>query len=999
MEDAPATTSQQPNAQPDAQDERPKYPLRMHIRQLLLKYASIHYTADRAQLTENAFANLSQNHLHPTLETDPSFYNPPNEPFKVLRKIFKLDSLPPFESKSQSTPTSVQLLKKFFKVRAVGRKLSRSERVTYEDPEYETPPSPIFASFTPMSTKRAMRAMPRFGSSKLNNPYKMATLPDIWTEAIKPVNVKTLPEPRLNQNEIICAPGAAKSLCSRVGISDMQSRLRPYERGPLNRLLQSVFTCLLKSDSHLYLGFLSRPGFPPHEMERARPAFIPTLSQKEQPEKGNDTLLPASTQELPCSIQKPVKIGQDEPELHAHHMKVVDGWLTFHSSPTTSPSPASTQAEVDELEPLSPETTPPPTMPSQTRELQILPPSQRRVRVESELLGTEDSHSLGAVSPPIVARSEVWESKALLENLGTNIGPAYEKNEGHAKDLLSLSKLGPDPAKQFPEDVPDLPLPNVTVPDEASIKPTSLNDFLAPLKGKGPTVTTCLSKLRKTFIANPKQSGCATQFADDNEISDLIPNVAELTAETQRRDAVDGESWIRKYQTSDGKIPGILSVAPFETPWSRKERRTTAELEDMNMPAQQNAEVAESTRYPADEYFEDSGSSRHLLQAGRQAYDLEGQSTASFPNDEELTSGDSALHIPSDEIYAGTFRPHPGALLSDSVVREGTASEPEIASRALGITEFARLRSKKISAAPAPAPASISKPTPHQSTSHTPVNVTPDSVYDRNTLRLSSDSWEPPSTLHHYMVSMELVQKQGLISCMQSQICHIEFVERESLGGVDVILDTQSAVLFTNLLVLPSTGGDLGHLISRQSWRYRHILVVFEAYPAAYSTHSKSAQSTSELFAYTDPVLKALQKLRRWLSIAGSTGQRCPSSSIVFAFADTVEQSAMFTRHFGNLAEARDESGGMLWGDRVWLDDESPEGESDLASAEGMNHFAAYVILCQMDLQQFLDLSPEDRLQKLSWSIGKDRMVRLNEIIQQRRQAMLPSSDTSILDE
>ena len=42
------------------------------------------------------------------------------------------------------------------------------------------------------------------------------------------------------------------------------------------------------------------------------------------------------------------------------------------------------------------------------------------------------------------------------------------------------------------------------------------------------------------------------------------------------------------------------------------------------------------------------------------------------------------------------------------------------------------------------------------------------------------------------------------------------------------------------------------------------------------------------------------------------------------AFANTVEEAAVLTRCFGDIAEAADAdaTAGALWGDRAWLEDE-----------------------------------------------------------------------------
>lgn len=53
-----------------------------------------------------------------------------------------------------------------------------------------------------------------------------------------------------------------------------------------------------------------------------------------------------------------------------------------------------------------------------------------------------------------------------------------------------------------------------------------------------------------------------------------------------------------------------------------------------------------------------------------------------------------------------------------------------------------------------------------------------------------------------------------------------------------------------------------------------------------------------------------------------------------------------------------------------------PKGEQDLAAVDGMNRFAAFMILCQIDLGEFLELSPEVRVEKFGVFVGLERMVR-----------------------
>lgn len=357
-----------------------------------------------------------------------------------------------------------------------------------------------------------------------------------------------------------------------------------------------------------------------------------------------------------------------------------------------------------------------------------------------------------------------------------------------------------------------------------------------------------------------------------------------------------------------------------------------------------------------------------------------------------------ADHTSSDETYTGIREPHPNAIMNDLIIKSpqiAVRNAPDIATRSLGIAEFVKLRAKKFNI-PDPEAPHTNPPSEH-GLPEGPSHIIPDSVYDRNTLRLPS-TWDFPASLHRYIVSMELLQKQGLVRSLQSRPCCIALVERDALGGVDVILDPHSAIIFTNLLILPSQCTALASQIAQQSWCYSRLLLIFEAYPVACSYQCKARSSTSDLFAYSPPVIKALGKLRRDIGISEGCGNKRSQCQVYYAFADTVDQAAMFTRQFGDLAEANDESWGSIWGDRAWLEDDIPEGEQDLAAADGMNRFAAFVILCQIDLGELLELTPEDRADKFGPLVGLERMVLLNQVIERRLQALEPSESEMEMD-
>ena len=51
-----------------------------------------------------------------------------------------------------------------------------------------------------------------------------------------------------------------------------------------------------------------------------------------------------------------------------------------------------------------------------------------------------------------------------------------------------------------------------------------------------------------------------------------------------------------------------------------------------------------------------------------------------------------------------------------------------------------------------------------------------------------------------------------------------------------------------------------------------------------------------------------------------------------------------------------------------------------MASVDGMNRFSASIVLCQVSLQDFLNIEPEERITRFGGYIGADIVVRRSEI-------------------
>lgn len=327
------------------------------------------------------------------------------------------------------------------------------------------------------------------------------------------------------------------------------------------------------------------------------------------------------------------------------------------------------------------------------------------------------------------------------------------------------------------------------------------------------------------------------------------------------------------------------------------------------------------------------------------------------------------------------------------------AFDPDIVSRSLGIVAFARLRDKRISertyipvteAPPAPAVDMCQQP-----------QEPPEEIIDQNTIRLPYVI-DIASSKHRYLASLELIQRHALVCALRSDECAVELVERHTLGGVDLIVDPHSAIIFFSLFTLPARCESYVEIVVRQSWKYANILIIFEAYPEQSSKkrikrRGHDTSTASELYAYTPPIIKAIKKFKRSLTIANACGTKCTDVKIDYAFANNVISGALLVRMYGHMAEDKDQTGGAVWGERDWLTSDFLEvsdsylmleissipyhlclqGEqSSLAGLNGLNHFSASIILYQISLQDFINISPQERIDGFAGYVGLGPMVR-----------------------
>ncbi|TFY82439.1 hypothetical protein EWM64_g1574 [Hericium alpestre] len=300
---------------------------------------------------------------------------------------------------------------------------------------------------------------------------------------------------------------------------------------------------------------------------------------------------------------------------------------------------------------------------------------------------------------------------------------------------------------------------------------------------------------------------------------------------------------------------------------------------------------------------------------------------------------------------------------------------------------YLALRSEKLwTGSPEPSPTipsledlSVEAP---QETSEDPYGI-PEQLIDHNTLT-SPDTGPRPFSIHTYLASVEMIQKRSLIRHLSSRDCSVRLVERETRGGADLILDPDTAVVYFSLFSLPSQSGELQLRLEALSWCFRHICIIFGTYPAS---QDLSVDSTDGLAPcpFSPPIIKAVKKFKRDLGIAEAFNSKSAESTIYFAFALSVEEAARYARLFGDKAEQLSEL--QVWDDRQWLGEEELEDEKNLAIAEGMNTFTAAAILHHVSLDDFLAMTPDQRLE-FGCLVGEQRIAILNDAISRRSEVI-----------
>jgi hypothetical protein len=200
-------------------------------------------------------------------------------------------------------------------------------------------------------------------------------------------------------------------------------------------------------------------------------------------------------------------------------------------------------------------------------------------------------------------------------------------------------------------------------------------------------------------------------------------------------------------------------------------------------------------------------------------------------------------------------------------------------------------------------------------------------LIDAHTLVLPSSPLSP-ATEHYYLASLNTIQKSELVRILSlpgPDSAAVTLIEREHLSGVDLILDSDTAIILVSGPSLPIEHANVIRGLEDVLLEYTHILLLFECYPPSAGWRPRSGHAGTGAKMLTPPFVKAMQNLRRTVTIVLDCDDRLRDTEISYAFGLSPHDTAAFIRMFGDEAERRDTSGGLIWGDRAWLVSEESE--------------------------------------------------------------------------
>ena len=446
----------------------------------------------------------------------------------------------------------------------------------------------------------------------------------------------------------------------------------------------------------------------------------------------------------------------------------------------------------------------------------------------------------------------------------------------------------------------------------------------------------------------------SSDYLDNVEDSGVyIPELSALTAKRTKFEQLSASAYGFDGPMSDGEVvPDVESVFLDEWEpdyqWQRASPSDKDSLSPEGVVALENGFMAlQYLRFPEDDNAEwnrtetrkgNSPTLGHRDDIPRQyTARLVGNTSLNPQHGDNLTEytiQDGMLDIVPSEDAESTTLPTNTKILPSAVALSHHAElplsiEPTLTglqnhSAKQSLQEFMGLRSRNArpySANPTCHPIALAEPLADPSV---PAIRVPPDLASRYTLTVSATRPSAPQLTHRYLVSLSFIQRRGLIRALDSPQCAVQVVERECLGGADIVLNPHTAIVLSCLRALPTQSNALISVVNQLSWRFSFLLILFDSFPSGPCSRTQEDWTTEQLTLdpFSPPVVKALKKLRRDIGIAEGCIDKCAEATVQFAFPLTVMDAARTVRLFGDMAHERDlkTTAGALWDDRRWLD-------------------------------------------------------------------------------
>ena len=183
-------------------------------------------------------------------------------------------------------------------------------------------------------------------------------------------------------------------------------------------------------------------------------------------------------------------------------------------------------------------------------------------------------------------------------------------------------------------------------------------------------------------------------------------------------------------------------------------------------------------------------------------------------------------------------------------------------------------------------------------------------------------TWCKPSEEHHYLGSLDVIQRLGLVEHLRSH-CGVHLVEAETLYGPHIILDSHSCTIFHSVASLAGTNAEICKSVTDLAKSFSRILIVLEAFPSSKANYSAEPCQPYILNVLSSTVLQAFQKFVNKIKMVISMLDEADGVfvKVEIVAARNVLEVARYVRVYGDACEADEEHGfrGLLWGSRPWL--------------------------------------------------------------------------------